>query len=78
MADIDLRSVTRVIGMRMGDDGARNGAPGINVKVALGAIEPAVGRSDEVQGCLRSTMKERTAQYGVRPGEVELRRPAFC
>ena len=43
MADIDLRAEARVVGMRMGDDRARNGAPGIDVKVARGAIEPAVG-----------------------------------
>ena len=52
MADIDLRAEARVIGMRMGDDGARNRAPGIDVKIARGAIEPAVGGSDEVQGCV--------------------------
>ena len=43
MADINLRAEARVVGMRMGDDRARNGAPGIDVKVARGAIEPAVG-----------------------------------
>ena len=43
MADINLRAEARVIGMRMGDDGARDGAPGIDVKIARGAIEPAVG-----------------------------------
>ena len=50
MADINLRAEARVVGMRMGDDGARNRAPGIDVEVARGAIEPAVGGSDEVQG----------------------------
>ena len=43
MADINLRAVARVIGMRMGDDRALNRAPGIDVKVARGAIEPAFG-----------------------------------
>ena len=43
MADINLRAEARVVGMRMGDDGARNRAPGIDVKIARGAIEPAVG-----------------------------------
>ena len=43
MADINLRTEARVVGMRMGDDRARNGTPGIDVKIARGAIEPAVG-----------------------------------
>jgi len=32
-----------VVRMRMRDDGARDGAPGIDVEVARGAIEPAFG-----------------------------------
>ena len=43
MADVDIRAEARVVGMGMGDDRARNGAPGIDVKIARGAIEPAVG-----------------------------------
>ena len=43
MADINIRAEARVIGMRMGDDGARDGSPGIDVKIARGAIEPAFG-----------------------------------
>ena len=43
VADINLRAEARVVRMRMGDDGARNRAPGINVKVARGAIESAIG-----------------------------------
>ena len=43
MADINLRAEARVVGMRMGDDGARDGSPGIDVKIARGAIEPAFG-----------------------------------
>ena len=43
VTDINLRAEARVIGMRMGDDRSRNRPPGINVKVARGAIEPAVG-----------------------------------
>ena len=42
MADINLRAEARVVGMRMGDDGARDGSPGVDVKVARGAIEAAV------------------------------------
>jgi hypothetical protein len=34
----------------MGDDRAGNRAPGIDVKVARGAIEAPVGGSDEIQG----------------------------
>ncbi len=43
VADINVRAEARVVGMRMGDDGARDGAPGIDVKIARGAIEPAFG-----------------------------------
>ena len=43
MADINIRAEARVVGMRMGDDGARDGSPGIDVKIARGAIEPAFG-----------------------------------
>jgi hypothetical protein len=43
MADVNLRAEARVVGMGMGDDGAGNRAPGIDVKVARGAIEPAFG-----------------------------------
>ncbi len=50
MADIDLRAGARVIGMGVGDEGARDWAPRVDVKVASGAIEPAVGCCDEVQG----------------------------
>src|SRR5580704_9604592 len=72
MADVNLRAKTRVIGMRMGDDGARDGSPGIDMKIARGAIEPAVGGSDEIQGC--AFCEGWTAQYGVGEGEVELAR----
>ena len=70
MADINLRPETRVVGMRMGDDRARDGSPGIDMKIARGAIEPAVGGSDEVQDC--AFCEGWTAQYGVGQGEVEL------
>ena len=43
MADINVRAEARVVGMRMGDDGARDGSPGIDMKIARGAIEPTVG-----------------------------------
>ena len=43
MADINLRAEARVVGMRMGDDRARDGTPRIDVKIARGAIEPTVG-----------------------------------
>ena len=43
MADINIRAEARVVGMRVGDDGARNRAPGIDVKIARGAIETAFG-----------------------------------
>ena len=43
MADINLRAEARVVGMRMGDDGARDGTPGIDVKISRGAIEATVG-----------------------------------
>ena len=43
MADINIRTEARVVGMRVGDDCARDRAPGIDVKIARGAIEPAVG-----------------------------------
>ena len=49
MADVDFRAEAGVVGMGMGDDGARNRPPGIDVKVARGAIEAAVGRNDKVQ-----------------------------
>ena len=64
MADVNIRAEARVVGMRMGDDGARDRAPGIDVKIARGAIEAAVGGSDEVQGCLRSMRKAVIALYG--------------
>ena len=43
MADVNIRAEARVVGMGMGDDRPRNGAPGIDVKIARGAIEPAFG-----------------------------------
>ena len=43
MADINIRAEARVVGMRMGDDGAGNRAPGIDMKIARGAIETAFG-----------------------------------
>jgi hypothetical protein len=35
--------MARVVGMRMRDDRALNRAPGIDVKIAGGAIESAIG-----------------------------------
>ena len=43
MADINIRAEARMVGMRMGDDCALNGAPGIDVKVPGGAVKSAVG-----------------------------------
>jgi hypothetical protein len=57
MEDTSTRAEARMVGMRMGDDRARRAGPRIDVKIAGGAIEPAVGRNDEVQGDLRSTRK---------------------
>lgn len=49
MADVNIRAEARVIGMGVGDDGALNRAPGIDMKVARRAIEATVGGNDEVQ-----------------------------
>ena len=48
MADIDVRPEPCVVGMRMGDDRARDRAPRIDVKIAGGAIKAAIGRNNEV------------------------------
>ena len=43
VTDIHIRAKARVIGMRMRDDRALHRPPGIDVKVARGAIETTVG-----------------------------------
>jgi len=48
----------------MGDDGAGNGAPGIDMKVARGAIEPRSVEAMRSKGDLRSTMKENVPNMG--------------
>ena len=50
MADIDLGAEAGMIGVGVGDDRAGNAAPRIDMKVARGAIEAAIGRRDEVHG----------------------------
>jgi len=43
MADINLGAEARVVGMGLGENRALHRASGIDVKVARGAIEVAVG-----------------------------------
>ena len=48
MANIDLGAEPRVVGMPMCDHRPRDGAPGIDMEIAGGAIKAAIGRNDEV------------------------------
>ena len=55
VADIDVRPEPRMVGMAVGDHRARDRAPGIDMKIAGGAKEAAIGRNDEVHGARRNT-----------------------
>ncbi len=48
MANVEVRAGTGMVAVRMGDQRPADRAPRIDVKVARGAIEAAIGRDDEV------------------------------
>ena len=48
MADVKVRAEAGVIGVGVSDERPRDGAPRIDMEVARGAIEAAIGRNDEV------------------------------
>ena len=50
MADVQVRAGARVIGMGVRDQRPSDRARWIDVKVARGTIEAAIGRNDEVHG----------------------------
>ena len=53
MADVEVGAEAGVIGVRMGDDGAGNRPPRVDMKVAGLAIEASVGRCDQVHAARR-------------------------
>ena len=72
MADINIRAEAGVVRMRMGDDRARNGAPGVDMKVARGAIETAFSLNNEVQGCARRGIQRVISIWGwPRTGQLD-------
>ena len=50
MADVELRAEAGMVAVGMGDQRARDRPPRVDMKVARGAIEAAIGRNDEVHG----------------------------
>jgi hypothetical protein len=48
LTDVDVRPEPRMIAMRVRDERPRNGAPRIDVEIAGGAIEAALGWNDKV------------------------------